>query len=195
MLALIAFMLALLTAAVAALVPAYFGRLKPGYSHLRNTISELGEAGSPIGSRVSYFGFVPIGLLLWLFLAVAAKAAPSSAIGPFGVLAIVGLGYVGGGIFRCDAGAPSTGSLSTILHNLFGAGEYLGAAAAFAMLSADSYWSPLSGITPYGSVVIVACLWGIGFPHRFRGLLQRIAETVIFAGVVLIGFWIYREGA
>ena len=95
--------LAVLTAIAAYVVPAYFGRLKPGYSHLRHTISELGETGSPIGTRVSLWGFVPIGLLLWLFLIVEVSVVPRSASGPFGMLALVGLGYVGGGVFRCDA--------------------------------------------------------------------------------------------
>ena len=92
MLPALALILAALTAVAVYLVPAYFGRFKPGYSHLRHTISELGEAGSPIGPRVSYLGFVPIGLLS-------------------------------------------------------------------------------------------------------RGLVQRVAETLIFGGIVLIGWWVFRGGA
>ena len=68
----LASVLASLTAASAAVVPAYFGRRKPGYSHFRDTISELGETGSPVGGLVSYVGFVATGILLWLFLVVAA---------------------------------------------------------------------------------------------------------------------------
>lgn len=64
----IAFVLALLTVVAALFVPACFGGRRPGYSHLRHTISELGETGSPLGKRVSYFGFVPIGLLLLMAL-------------------------------------------------------------------------------------------------------------------------------
>jgi hypothetical protein len=43
--------------------------------------------------------------------------------------------------------------------------------------------------------LVLVCFFGLTFPHRFRGLVQRVAETAIFAGVAAIGFWIYRAGA
>lgn len=195
MLEILALVLAVLAAVSAYLVPAHFGRLKPGYSHLRHTISELGEAGSPISLRVSYLGFVPIGLFVWAYLGVSAIIMPGSATEPLGLLALVGLGYVGGGIFRCDAGAPLTGSVSTLLHNVFGVGEYLGAAAAFSMLRFDAYWSSLSDVFLIASGAIIVCLWGISFPHPLRGLVQRVAEALIFGGIVLMGWWVFRGSA
>src|SRR5688572_2363595 len=54
----------ILVAAIA--IPAYCGWRKPGYSHLRHTISELGEAGSPVAVEAA-IGFVSIGVLVWLF--------------------------------------------------------------------------------------------------------------------------------
>jgi len=193
MLEILALILAVLAAISAYIVPAYFARLKPGYSHLRHTISELGESGSPIGMRVSYLGFVLIGLLVWAYLGVTALVLPGNASGPLGFLALVGLGYVGGGVFRCDAGAPFLGSISNVLHNIFGAGEYLGAAAAFSLLRSNGYWSSLSDVLLFASGTIVFCLWGISFPHPFRGLVQRVAESLIFGGIALMGWWVYRE--
>ena len=195
MLELLALALAILAAAAAVWVPAYFGRLKPGYSHLKHTISELGEAGSPISTRVSYLGFVPIGLLVWAYLGVTALIFPASDSKALGLLALIGLGYVGGGVFRCDAGAPLGGSVATVLHNIFGAGEYLGAAAAFSMLRSETYWASLSDILSYASGAIIVCLWGISFPHPYRGLIQRFAESLIFGGLVLMAWWVYRAGA
>jgi len=192
MLAALALVFAVAAGVAACLVTVYFGRLKPGYSHLRHTISELGEAGSPIGFRVSYFGFVPIGLLVWAFLGSAYWLVPAGAAEAFLPLALVGLGYVGGGVFRCDAGAPLAGSTANTLHNLFGAGEYLGAAAAFSMFRSGAYWAWLTEILPYLSAAIVVCLWGISIPNPFRGLVQRVAETLIFGGIVLIGWWVLR---
>jgi hypothetical protein len=187
--------LAVLTAASAAFVPAYFGSRKPGYSHVRDTISELGETRSPVGGRVSYVGFIAIGVLLWLFLIVAARVVPSEAAESFWLLSLVGAGYVGGAIFRCDPGAPPFGSWQNSLHNLFGFGEYAGAAAGFAMLKESNYWSPLSSVMEYAGGLVAVCLLGISFPHPFRGLIQRVAETAIFVGIVLIGAWVYRGGA
>jgi len=186
--------LAVLTAVTAAVVPWYFGSRKPGYSHVRDTISELGETGSLVGGRVSYVGFVSTGVLLWLFLIVAASTVPSGSTNALWWLSLVGAGYVGGGIFRCDPGAPPIGSWNNTLHNLFGFGEYVGAAAAFAILKESDYWSPLSGVMEYAGGLVAVCLLGISFPHSFRGLIQRVAETTIFGGIVLIGVWVYRAG-
>jgi hypothetical protein len=107
---LFALILAAVTAATAVSVPVYFGGRKPGYSHIRDTISELGEIGSPVGGSVSYIGFIATGISLWLFLLVAAGALPEESTEPFYLLSLVGVGYVGGAIFRCDPGAPLVGS-------------------------------------------------------------------------------------
>jgi hypothetical protein len=189
---LLAFVLALLTAATAAIVPIYFARRKPGYSHLRHTISELGEIGSPIGRSVSYFGFVSTGILLWLFLLVAAAAVPNGDADALYPLSLVGAGYFFGGIFRCDTGAPFVGSWRTILHNIFGGLEYLGAAGAFTTLKHSAFWSPLSEILAPAGIFVFVSFLGMSFPHPYRGLIQRVAETIIFGGVVLIGWWVYR---
>ena len=190
-----ALILAVVTAAAAVSVPVYFGARKPGYSHVRHTISELGEIGSPVGSSVSYIGFLSTGILLWLFLLVAAAALPHESTEAFYLLSLVGVGYVGGAIFRCDPGAPLIGSSRNTLHNIFGALEYVGAAGAFTTLKRSEFWSPLSGLTVYAGGLVLVCLWGISFPHPFRGLIQRVAETTIFLGVVLIGWWVYRGSA
>jgi hypothetical protein len=192
---LLSLVLAVLTAVSAVFVPAYYGSRKPGYSHVRDTISELGETGSPVGGRVSYVGFMLTGVFLWLFLIVAASVVPSEAAESFWFLSLIGAGYVGGAIFRCDPGAPPFGSWQNGLHNLFGFGEYAGAAGGFAMLKESDYWSPLSSIMEYAGGLVAICLLGISFPHPFRGFIQRVAETTIFVGIVLIGIWVYRGGA
>ena len=190
----IALVSAVLSSVLAAAVPIYYGSRKPGYSHLRHTISELGEVGSPVGRSVSYFGFIAIGISLWLFLIIAATLLPNQS-DVFFMLSLVGAGYVGGGLFRCDPEAPFIGSWRTTLHNIFGALEYVGAAGAFLTLERSAFWSPLSEVMSYGGGIVLFCLAGISFPHPFRGLIQRIAETIIFVGVVLIGWWVYRAGA
>jgi Protein of unknown function (DUF998) len=169
--------LSVLTAALAAIVPIYFGRQKPGYSHIRHTISELGEAGSPVGRSVALFGFLPTGLSLWLFLFLAAEAAPHVSREIYYMLSLVGAGYVGGALFRSDPNAPMFGSWRNTFHNLFGSLEYIGAAGAFFSLERDDFWEPLSSFAKYAGFVVFACLCGLGFAHPFRGLVQRVAEV------------------
>jgi hypothetical protein len=43
-----------------------FGSQPPGYSHISNTISELGETGSLHARQVAFGFFLPVGLLVWL---------------------------------------------------------------------------------------------------------------------------------
>jgi hypothetical protein len=182
--------LSLLTAALAAIVPIYFGRRKPGYSHLRHTISELGEAGSPVGRSVAFFGFLPTGLSVWLFLLLAAAAAPHASRNTFYLLSLVGAAYVGAAFFRSDQDAPLFGSWRNTAHNILGSFEYIAAAGAFISLERDDFWGPLSTFGKYAGFLIFACFCGIGRAHPLRGLVQRIAETTIFAGIVLMGWWI-----
>jgi hypothetical protein len=164
-----ALLLAVLTAVTAASVPAYFGSRKPGYSHLRHTISELGEIGSPVGRSVSYIGFLSTGISLWLFLFVAAEALPHESTEVFYLLSLVGAGYVGAAIFRCDPGAPLIGSWRNAIHNIFAVLEYVGAAGAFTTLKRSEFWSPLSELMVYAGGLVLVCLWAISFPHPFRG--------------------------
>lgn len=88
--------------------------------------------------------------------------------------------------------SPPRGSRANILHNLFCAGEYLGGAAAFALLRAEPFWGWLGEAGVYASGGILVCLWGISFPHPLRALVQRVAETLVFAGLVLMAWWVYR---
>lgn len=182
---------AILSAVLAAFLPIYFASRKPGYSHIRHTISELGEIGSPVGKTVSYFGFMAIGISVWVFLIIAAYLLPQQ-VNVFFMLSLVGFGYVGGGIFRCDEGAPITGTWSNKLHNFFGVFEYIGAAAAFMMLERSAFWVPLSQLMFYAGVAVLVCLAALSVAPSVRGLIQRIAETLIFGGIVLIAWWVYR---
>ncbi len=78
----------------------YFGWRKRAYSHWRDTISELGEVGSPQCRRVSYGLFLPVGLLLVL-VAMLADALPIA-----GLAGCMATGYSMAAFFPCDVGSP-----------------------------------------------------------------------------------------
>jgi hypothetical protein len=184
--------LSLITAIYAVIVPIYFGHRKPGYSHVRHTISELGEVGSPVERGVALFGFVPIGVLVCLLLLAMANSAPWVSREMLFMLSLVGAAYVGAAIFPSDPDAPMFGTWRNGAHNVLGTLEYLGAAGAFLSLERDEFWEPLSSIGEYSGIVVLACLGGLGFAHPFRGLVQRIAETIIFAGMVVMAWFVYK---
>jgi hypothetical protein len=112
------------------------------------------------------------GISLWLFLIAVAEASPRAADDGFWMLA-----------------------WRNTLHNVLGALEYVGAAAAFSTLRFTQFWSPLSNLMSFAAGLVLLCLWGMSFPHPFRGLVQRVAETTIFAGVVTMGWCVYRASA
>lgn len=140
----------------------YFALLRPTYSHMRHTISELGETGSPNARIVSWCVFLPVGLAC---LVLGAMVEGAGMIG-----LSIGIGYVGGALFPCDADAPLLGSWKTSLHNLAGSAEYVGGAAA---LAAAGY----SALT----MLIIVIMVILGWPSPIRGGVQRVAEVILFA--------------
>jgi hypothetical protein len=159
----------------------YVGQRKPGYSQWRDTISELGEVGTPLTRPVSYGLFLPIGLLLWL------AAWLTEVDGTAGLSACVGAGYVLAAFFPCDVGSLTSGSGRQQLHNLGGAIEYIGGAYWLSQLSTGlvvagySLFSLAAGVVVAGAVLLSVP----GF--SLRGLTQRIVDGVLFGSLLLLG--------
>ncbi len=154
----------------------FFGRRRPAYSHMRHTISELGELGAADMHRVSWGLFFPVGLALaWTWFDLAASAPPVAALA--GVIAI---GYIGAALFPCDPGSPLQGSWRQALHNLAGGVEYFGGAACLATLGrSQPVYMVLAGV-----VLVVALLLSVPWVAAMRGLVQRIAECCLFGGLL-----------
>ena len=157
----------------------YFGWRKPAYSHWHDTISELGEVGSPLSRLVSYGLFLPVGLLLGLVAALADTTALA------GLAGCVGTGYVVAALFPCDVGSPLTGSGRQQIHNVGGAVEYLGSAYWLTQLSPhrmvidDNLYSIGAGSLIVGSILL--SIPGL----RIRGLIQRMMEGIVFGTLLL----------
>ena len=151
---------------------------KAGYSHLRRTISELGETGARHQHFVAFGLFLPVGLLLLVVAYLARQTAPTVA-----ALALcIAVGYVGAALFPCDPGSPLWGSTRQAAHNLAGAVEYTGGGFALMTIARD-FGQPfqLAGFIVLGSVIGLSVL-----PSRAgRGALQRIAEVCLFGGLAL----------
>jgi hypothetical protein len=167
----------------------WFGRRADGYSHLRDTISELGAAGNRDARAVAWLWFAPSGLLF----AVAAMAL-GEALGTDDAqraafpLALVGVGWIGAAIFPCDPGAPALGTIRNHLHNLTGGGAYLaGAAGLFEMGRALEDSQPFIALLARaaGAVVLLG-LFFISLPEvPLRGLVQRVMEALLHGWLLL----------
>lgn len=149
--------------------------LRPGYSHTRHTISELGETGAPAARQVNYGVFLPVGAVLLGTGALLWGEHPDAG----GLAACIGAGYAIAAFFPCDPGSPVSGSLRQQIHNAGGAIEYLGGAFFIARLQAGGSPSPdIPGLP----ALIVASAVALSLPlfFRWRGLIQRLAEIALF---------------
>lgn len=171
---------AYLFASLIALVPR-----KTGYSHIKHSISEIGEIGAPDQRFVAFGLFLPIGLVLLLVAYLVRPASPTAA----GLALCIAIGYIGAAAFPCDPGSPLFGTARQILHNLAGAVEYAGGGFVLMKL-AESFGQPFktAGFVVLGAVIALSVLPS----NSVRGIIQRIAETCLFGGLALA---VWRIGA
>ena len=170
----------------------YFASLRPGYSHISNTISELGETGAPQARLVAFGFFLPVGLIVWLALWSAQHHTPvrdTSLV----LLALSGLGsgYVLAAFFPCDPGGPLFGSWRTLVHNAAGLLDYGGTALGFLLFCqycARHKMRPQAAAFGIAAALGFLALVLLGLPPAFpvRGAVQRVTELIQFAGVFFV---------
>jgi hypothetical protein len=179
--------LILLAAAMVVLGTRYFASLRLGYSHLSNTISELGETGAPRAHLVAYGFFLPVGLMVWLALWLIQRERPDQEVSTvLFALSCLGTGYVVAAFMPCDPGGPLFGSWRTLIHNLAGLIDYGGTAVGFLLLarrrSTNGAAIQVAGFMVAGAVCL-ACLVLLLPVFSIRGGAQRLAEATQFTGV------------
>ncbi len=159
----------------------FFGRRKADYSHLVNTISEVGEIESPDEIPVGYGVFLPVGLLLLMvaFFSLEMNQELAALAGSIGV------GYVAAAFFPCDRNSPLIGSWRQTVHNIGGAVEYGGGGVALLWLASNLGQPFLAG-----GILVLLVLIGLALlPARwYRGAVQRVGELVLF-GLLAYGLW------
>ncbi len=166
----------------------WFGRRAAGYSHLRDTISELGAAGMKDARAVAWLWFAPSGVIFVVAaLALGQGLGTDDAMRAASILAFIGVGWIGAAIFPCDPGAPAFGTARNHFHNLLGGGAYLaGAAGMMEMARALEDTHPLLAMTARvsGPIVLLG-LFLISLPEiPMRGLIQRVMEAILHGWLV-----------
>lgn len=181
------------------------GSLRPGYSHLTQYISELGERGSSTELLMRYAGFVSTGLMHILFAGSLHLAFKGGRLAPVLalLLALNGLGRVVAGLFPCETGcAGPRVLLSQKLHSLAaGVGFFalIGASLIgglilrrqgnFMKLSA---YSIISG--SLGLVFLLLMLWSA--ESRFAtGLYERLSSGILSLWVLVLAtcLWYFKS--
>ena len=168
------------------------GELRPGFDHVSQYISELGERGSPTESLMRYGGFVTTGVL-HLGYALAFHATLSRATGRprltllvAALIALNGLGRIGAGLFACEPGCAAPELLGQRLHGLSATVAFLAIAAA--TLLAAVLFRQLRRLRPLGAyslatggagLIFLALMSGSEATHLYTGLYERLASGVL----------------
>jgi hypothetical membrane protein len=189
------------TAVMVLLGTVYFASLRPGYSHISNTISELGETGAPQARAVAFGFFLPVGLIVWWALWLAQCHRPGHDTSLV-LLALSGLGtgYVLAAFFPCDPGGPLFGSWRTMVHNAGGVIDYGGTALGFLLFCryCARHKMRLQAVT-FGMAAALGflALVLLGLPPAFpiRGAVQRVTELIQFAGVLFVCHYLSTSAA
>ncbi len=166
----------------------YFASLRPDYSHVSNTISELGETGAPHAHEVAFGFFLPVGLLVWLAIWLVHRRISQNHFSPVLIaMSCLGTGYALSAFFPCDPGAPLFGTWRTLVHNALAIVDYAGTGIGFflvARYSAHENHKPKSAAFSLVGAVMLACLGLLALQELpIRGAVQRVAEIIQFAGV------------
>ena len=167
------------------------GSISEGYSHVTQTVSELGgiEAEHPLLQNINFFvvGVLFIALAFGLHRGIG--GGRGSILGPvlIGVFAISSA--IGNGLLPCDLSCKSE-SLTGSMHIVTGLGGFLAAIAGIFVISrrlkGDPHWHSFFRFSRIASMVTLASLliWiGVGEAAELgsvRGVLQRVFIAVLF---------------
>jgi hypothetical protein len=194
----IAGLLGILGALMGFAFPFVFGAMDPAYDHARDFISELGASGAPNADLVSWYGFLPTGVVQIAFAALALRVLPRSNLTVIGLLGIFffAIGYVGAAFFPCDAGCrPDDPSFSQTMHNFTGLAGYLGAPLFMAVLAVASLrWPGGAWLSVVAAAGAVASTFGlVGLFDESSGLAgqsQRILEAGVLTWMLACGSYL-----
>lgn len=168
--------------------------LRPGYDHVSQLISELGETGGSTAQLMNYLGFYPTGILILLFSVSCFAAIRRNLLSLAGAVLVgfASLAILFAGIFSCDVGcAMEDPSTDQILHTASAMGAFL------AMIVASILWSlrfrtldHWRGLWIYSFVTgIVAFALFVAFillsESQIAGLVQRLLVLVLFVWLMV----------
>jgi len=102
-----------------AVVVIVLGFLQPGYNHITQLMSELGEAGAPNGVIMNIAtAILGISILLFAFSLLYELAKGTALKIGFILTLVAGICMIGGGIFLCDPGCVPVSFQGTIHHTV-----------------------------------------------------------------------------
>jgi hypothetical membrane protein len=184
------------------LVTIGLGALNPGYSHLRQFISELGEAGRPLAWLFALWSVI-YGMLFAAFTAGLARSLKGQPGAPIGTAAlyVIAITSAVDGVFPCDPGCSGK-TVSGLLHIAAGAVSLVAIAVgpffiARAMATSGA-WPGYRALTigagcslcALGTWLALCFLFGI--TPAVEGAVQRALLLVLYAWIASISVRLWR---
>ena len=175
------------------------GAAYPGYDPLRQHISELGATGAVTGPAVSWWGFVPSGLLMAAFCLIAALLLRRSLSA---VVACLLLGWYAltlsaAGVYPCEFEcAREVVTHNSMMHDLYGGTGYLTGIIGVGLAGLWARSSRAPWLAPLSAACVLICILGFGAiiaDVEFGGLLQRGLEGALAVFLLAFG-WALATG-
>lgn len=188
-----------LFAAVTALV----GTTRPGYSHVSQFISELGETGAEFAWVMNWFGFILSGALILIFVIAARNHISRGALNGIGALCLIAFAICLSlaGIYSCDLGcSPANATPEQELHDLVSIIAFpafiLGVIAwgiLFFRQAASRRFGTYSLVSGFASIVVLVAMVQSEATREGTGILQRLFLAILFAWLVALSIRLRRE--
>ncbi len=169
------------------------GLLRPGYDHLTQLISELGEVGAPNAIVMDVAGFFLYGLLLVVFAFGLHRGTGGLKVGP-ALVALGGIGPMGAAFFPCSPGCAFATSTSHYVASLPGLALSLAPFGFWWGLRKDAQWpkyGSYSLVTGTGAILILAVTASGAF-GPWEGLGQRLLFAVLLLWIVIMAIHLIR---
>lgn len=175
------------------------GSFYPGYDHARQYISELGATGAVTGPAVSWWGFVPSGILITGFCLIAAwlKRGNALAVASCLMLAWYGLSLSAAGVYPCAFECARTEvTFDAMMHDLLGGTGYLTGVVGVALAALSIRAGDVRWLRPLG--LVCAAVAATGFAAviadiELGGAYQRALEGALAVFLLAFG-WALSKG-
>jgi len=161
------------------------GSLWPDYSHLRQSMSELGAVGSPYALMMNTAGLPLLGILMVAFafgLYRDLRNGMSARIGCF-FIALAGGAIVLTGAFPCDSGCINVtciGMMHRVLATITGSALLLAPFTLIPAINSDYRWHKYAFFTLIIGVIVMvsSTLYGFHVFEQWKGVIQRLSMGV-----------------
>ncbi len=175
-------------------VVAVLGELYPGYSHLSQTMSELGAADAPHALLMNIAGLGLLGVMIMSFAGGLYQGLRKSRITAVSALVIVGAGMslVMTAIFPCDTGDQTTytGQIHGVFATVGAVFMVLGMLILSPTFFREARWRGYAVLTVTVAVLssVLAGMYGFDVIEGWKGALQRISMGTALIWVEAVSF-------